>query len=85
MGWLLLLALMYTQHSRDTLHKQDAFRCHQQSTLHIARLLTGTLTLIVSSHKITITIAVQIFKKTLIYCRWLLICQIILHGIYAEV
>ena len=50
MGQLLLLALMYTQWSRDTLHKQDAFRCHQQSSLHIARPLTDTLRLVVVSH-----------------------------------
>ena len=42
--------------------KQDAFRCHQQPSLHIARLLTGTLTLVVASHKRKITIDVQIFN-----------------------
>ena len=53
---------MCFQWSGDTLHKQDAFRCHQQSSLHIARLLTGTLTLVVASHEIEITINVQIFN-----------------------
>ena len=60
MGQLLLLALIYIQWSRDTLHNQDAFRCHQQSHLHMAILLTGTLTLVVVSHRRKITIEVQI-------------------------
>ena len=65
MGKLLLLALRYTQQSRDTLHKQDAFRCHQQSSLHIVRPLTGTLTLVIVSHKRKITIDVQTFNLLL--------------------
>ena len=58
MGQLLLLALMFTQQSRDTLHNQDPLRYHQQLDLHIARLLTGILTLVIASHRGKITIEV---------------------------
>ena len=56
---------MLTQWSGDTLHIQDAFRYHQQLDLHIARLLTGILTLVIVSHRRKITTEVQIFNLLL--------------------
>ena len=61
MGQLLLLVLMYIQWSKDTLHKQDAFRCHQPYSLHIERILAGTLTPIVASDETKIVVGVQIY------------------------
>ena len=52
---------MYIQQSRNAIHKQDAFRCHQQFSLHFVRPLTGTLTLVVVSHEMKITVDVQIY------------------------
>ena len=65
MGQSLLLALMFTQWSGDTLHKQVAFRYHQQSSLDIVSPLASTLTLVIASHRRKISTEVQIFNLIL--------------------